>query len=114
MANYSTPQFLYLITKGWKTEREHRIEIWFVEHEGKFYILSECKERAHWVQNNMLHSAVSFNVGSDSFISIARIIDYHVKESKLAGQIAELMAVKSEWNEGLIAELSPILISESK
>lgn len=96
MANDSAPQFLYLITKGWKTGREHRIEIWFVEHEGKFHILSEHKERAHCVQNNMHHSAVSFNVGSDSFIGIARIIDDHVKESKLAGQIAELMAVKSK------------------
>ena len=24
------PQFLYLTTKGWKTGKQHKIEIWFV------------------------------------------------------------------------------------
>jgi deazaflavin-dependent oxidoreductase (nitroreductase family) len=113
LANDVALQFLYLTTKGWKTGRTHRIEIWFVEHEEKFYILSEGKEHAHWIQNIMHSSAVSFSVGSDSFTGTARIID-PIKESKLAHRITELMAAKYKWNEGLIAELSPISIEESK
>ena len=84
-----------------------------MEHEGKFYILSEGKEHAHWIQNIMHNSAISFRVGSDSFTGTARIIN-PVKESKLTQQITELMATKYKWNEGLIAELSPISIEESK
>ena len=34
-------QFLYLATTGWKTGRQHRIEIWFVEYSGRYYIVSE-------------------------------------------------------------------------
>ena len=44
-------QFLYLITIGWKTGRQHRIEIWFVDYNDKYYIISERLNRAHWVQS---------------------------------------------------------------
>lgn len=84
-----------------------------MEHKGKYYILSEGKEHAHWIQNIMHNSVVSFSVGSDSFNGTARIID-PIKESKLAHRITELMTAKYKWNKGLIAELSPISIMESK
>jgi hypothetical protein len=44
-------QFLYLTTIGWKTGRQHRIEIWFVDYNDKYYIMSERLNRAHCVQN---------------------------------------------------------------
>jgi hypothetical protein len=37
----SEPQFLYLNTSGWKTGRQHKVEIWFVEYDGRYYIISE-------------------------------------------------------------------------
>ncbi|PJF41044.1 MAG: hypothetical protein CUN55_12050 [Phototrophicales bacterium] len=43
--------FLYLTTIGWKTQNPHEIEIWFVYHEGCFYLISEKREKSHWVQN---------------------------------------------------------------
>jgi F420H(2)-dependent quinone reductase len=46
-------QFLYLTTKGWKTGRQHEVEIWFVSYDDKYYLISERKEKAHWVQNIM-------------------------------------------------------------
>jgi deazaflavin-dependent oxidoreductase (nitroreductase family) len=101
-----TQDFLYLTTTGWKTGREHRIEIWFVEHKGNFYILSEGKEYAHWVQNIKHNSAVSFSVGNNSFTGIARIVNSN-SEPNLTNQIAELMDAKYKWNEGLIVELLP-------
>jgi hypothetical protein len=33
--------FLYLTTKGWKTGRQHKIEMWFVSYADKHYIVSE-------------------------------------------------------------------------
>lgn len=99
-------QFLYLTTKGWKTRKEHKIEIWFVKYKNKFYVLSENRERAHWVQNISHDPHVSFSVESQSFQGIARIIDSK-NEPSLSASVAELMQAKYEWNEGLIVELLP-------
>ncbi len=57
----SKTQFLYLTTRGWKTGKQGRIEIWFVEHNERFYILSERREGAHWVQNIKHDPQVSFS-----------------------------------------------------
>jgi hypothetical protein len=58
----STPQFLYLTTKGRKTTKQHTIEIWFVEYNKRYYILSEHKKASDWVQNIMVDSNVTFKV----------------------------------------------------
>ena len=64
MNNKQQQQFLYLTTKGWKTGRQHRIEIWFVSYAGKYYVISERKEKAHWVQNIVHNSGVIFRMES--------------------------------------------------
>ncbi len=99
-------QFLYLTTKGWKTGREHRIEIWFVFYDDKYYVVSERREKAHWVQNIIHDSRVVFTVNSNSFEGTARTVDKHT-EHKLAGKIASLMNTKYGWSDGLIVELTP-------
>ena len=40
----SSSQFLYLTTKGRKTTRQHTIEIWFINYNKRYYILSERKK----------------------------------------------------------------------
>lgn len=100
----SQPQFLYLATTGWKTVRQHRIEIWFVEYNGKYYIVSEHPERAHWVQNIRHNPQVAFSVGDKTFQGIA----WAVKPgSELAAAVLELMNKKYKWSQGLIVELKP-------
>jgi hypothetical protein len=42
---------LYLTTTGWRTGWKHEIEIWFVQHNGKYYLISEDGYYSHWVQN---------------------------------------------------------------
>jgi F420H(2)-dependent quinone reductase len=99
-------QFLYLTTKGWKTGIQHGIEIWFVSYSNRYYVVSERKEKAHWVQNIMHNPGVMFTVSSKSFEGIARIIDKD-SESKLAGKVSNLMNTKYGWSDGLIVELTP-------
>jgi deazaflavin-dependent oxidoreductase (nitroreductase family) len=94
-------QFLYLNTAGWKTGRRHRIEIWFVEHGGKYYIMSEGGERAHWVRNTMHNSKVSFSIAGKSFSGTAKVI----KEGN--AEVKKLMKAKYGWDAGLIVELAP-------
>lgn len=99
-------QFLYLTTKGWKTGRQHRIEIWYVDYDDKYYIMSEHLKRAHWVQNIIHNPSVLFTVNQKTFEGTARLVDQE-KDAKLASQIANLMGAKYKWDRGLIVEITP-------
>src|SRR5918993_337421 len=99
------PQFLYLDSLGWKTAKPHKIEIWFVERDKKYYIVSERKKHAHWVQNILHNPSVSFTVSHNSFEGYARVIDD--KESELISSVSSLMNKKYGWSDGLIFELNP-------
>jgi deazaflavin-dependent oxidoreductase (nitroreductase family) len=97
-----------LTTHGWKTGNQHKIEIWFVEYNKRYYMISERLERAHWVQNIKHNPKVSFNINDNNvFNATARIVDQE-KESGLAGEISKLMNTKYKWGQGLIVELSPM------
>ncbi|HEX2676115.1 MAG TPA: nitroreductase/quinone reductase family protein, partial [Polyangiales bacterium] len=60
----SDDTFLYLETRGRKSGQPRKIEIWFVEHAGRYYLCAEMRERAQWVQNVRAHAAVTFSVGT--------------------------------------------------
>jgi F420H(2)-dependent quinone reductase len=105
LTQQSTPQFLYLTTKGRKTTSQHIIEIWFVEYKKRYYILSEHKKSSDWVQNIMVDSNVSFKVNNKSYKGYARIVNEN-KETILANAVFNLMLSKYGWNDGLIIELT--------
>ena len=99
------PQFLYLDSIGWKTAKRHRIEIWFVEHDKKYYIVSERKRRAHWVQNILHNPKISFTVDNRRFEGYARMIED--RELELISNVSRSMNKKYGWSTGLIVELNP-------
>ena len=101
------PQFLYLTTIGWKTGKQHRIEIWFVKYNGRYYLISERQRHAHWVQNIVHNPKVSFTVGHEAFEGTARIVDPD-KESNSAAEVSKMMETKYSWDDGLIVELIPL------
>ena len=102
----STPQqFLYLTTKGRKTTRQHTIEIWFIEHSKRYYILSERKKASDWVQNIISDPNVYFKVNNKTYKGYARLVDKS-KEPILANPVSDLMFEKYGWNDGLIVELT--------
>lgn len=98
------PQFLYLSTSGRKTGKNHKIEIWFVEHDGRYYIISGRENNAHWIKNILYNPKVIFSVGNASFQGTARIINQE-KECDLAAQVSILMNEKYGWSKGVIVEL---------
>jgi deazaflavin-dependent oxidoreductase (nitroreductase family) len=102
----SKPQFLYLSTQGWKTGKQHRVEIWFVEHNERYYIVSERREGAHWVQNIKHNPKVSFSINDNLFKSAARVVDQE-KESDLAEEVSKLEAKRIT----AIATVSPVVIT---
>lgn len=57
------------------TRKEHQIEIWFIEYKGKYYLISERREQAHWVQNIIHDPKVSFTVGQKKTNGKGRIVN---------------------------------------
>jgi deazaflavin-dependent oxidoreductase (nitroreductase family) len=95
-----------LTTQGWKSGKQHTIEIWFAEHNKRYYIISERLDSAHWVQNIKHNPAVSFSINDNMFKGNARIVDQG-KESALSAEVLKLMDTKYKWSQGLIVELTP-------
>ncbi len=100
------PEFLYLTTTGRRSGEPHEIEIWFVEHEGRYYLVSEQRERSDWVQNILHNPRVSFWVGGQTYQGNGRAIDPQV-EPELAAAVSAKMDAKYGWSTGLVVELSP-------
>jgi deazaflavin-dependent oxidoreductase (nitroreductase family) len=101
----SSSQFLHLNTIGWKSGKQHKIEIWFVQSNERYYIMSEHRKHAHWVQNIIRNPRVSFTVNHTTFTGTARVVDRD-KEPEWTAGVSELMGTKYGWNEGLIVELT--------
>lgn len=98
-------QFLYLTTRGRRTGNPHTIEIWFVEHAGKYYL---CSERAssHWVQNLGRDPKVTFEVGKQRYDGTARLVDWK-KEETLGETATAKMKAKYGWSSRTLVELTP-------
>lgn len=96
-----------MTTHGWKSGKEHKIEIWFVEHNKRYYIISERLKGTLWIQNTKHNPKVSFSINENVFNGTARVVDQE-KESGLAAEVSKLMNTKYKWSQGLIVELTPI------
>ena len=98
-------QFLYLTTRGWKTGKQHTIEIWFVEYLQSYYVMSERGYKAHWVQNILHHQKIKFSLNNIMSEGNAQLISKD-NAPELVGEVQKLMKTKYDWNEGLIIELT--------
>jgi deazaflavin-dependent oxidoreductase (nitroreductase family) len=101
-------EFLYLTTTGRKTGQPREIEIWFTEHAGRYYVISEHLEEAHWVQNLRADPRVRVRVGAAGFDARARVVDAG-DEGALSATARELSEKKYGWGDGLVVELNPTL-----
>ena len=70
-------------------------------------MISERRERAHWVQNINNNPRITFSVYDRIFEGTARLVDPR-KEPELITRISELMDTKYKWHQGLIVEIIPL------
>jgi len=97
-------QFLYLTTTGRKTGLRREIEIWFVESNGKLYILAEHFHRAHWVRNIMADPGVTVRLAGRELKATARVPDREA-DAGTWDEVQELARKKYGWGDGLPVEL---------
>ena len=109
MASRAKPkvtQYLYLTTTGRRSGQPREIEIWFTRRRDRYYLVSEHRERAQWVQNLKVTPKVRVRVGRRSFAARARVVDTRT-EPELARAVKKLSEQKYGWGTGLVVELDP-------
>jgi len=104
----STIQYLYLTTMGRRSGLPREIEIWFVESNGKLYVLAEHFYKAQWVKNIQHNPRVRVKLRDETHEATARALDE--ERDRAAWDAAQRLARKKYgWGEGLPVE---ILIDE--
>jgi len=64
----------YLITRGRRTGRPHRIEIWFVAHDDAAYLLSDAGT-SDWCRNLVADPHVTLEIGDERRETLARPVE---------------------------------------
>jgi deazaflavin-dependent oxidoreductase (nitroreductase family) len=96
--------YLYLTTIGRVTGEPREIEIWFIESQGRFYVLAEHFHEAQWVKNLKRNPRVRVRVGGQEFEATARALDE--KQDLEAWETAQRLShEKYGWGEGLPVEI---------
>jgi deazaflavin-dependent oxidoreductase (nitroreductase family) len=106
MDRAARPKFLYLTTTGWRSGRPHRIEIWYVELDSRYYLCSELWDRAHWVRNIQHDPRVAIDLAGRRFDGQARVLSGK-QDRGLVDQVKAAFEAKYRWSDGLLVELEP-------
>jgi deazaflavin-dependent oxidoreductase (nitroreductase family) len=99
-------EFLYLTTTGRKSGLPREIEIWFVEYDGCYYLCSEGRERADWVQNVQHNPSVSFYVNNKSYQGTGRALSPDADAERITA-LSAMFEQKYNWSDGLLVQLCP-------
>jgi deazaflavin-dependent oxidoreductase (nitroreductase family) len=102
-SKHSSAQFAYLTTTGRKTGLPRAIEIWFVEREGRFYMLAEHGYKAQWVRNVLANPAVTIRVAGQQWNATGRVLDPD-NDDDLYNDVRDLARKKYGWGDGLPVE----------
>ena len=101
----STLEYLYLTTIGRVTGQPREIEIWFVESDGKLYVLAEQFHDAQWVKNIERNPRVHVRLGARQFEATARVLNGE-RDRPTWLRVQQLAREKYGWGDGLPVEVS--------
>jgi len=103
---WSEAEYLYLTTTGRRSGLPREIEIWFTSSSGRYYLVAETGERAHWVRNLRADPRVRWRVDARIFRGRGRVVD-PTREATLTTVVRARSRAKYGWGNGLIVELRP-------
>ena len=102
--------FFYMETIGRVTGEPHKIEIWFVEYDGCYYLCSEKREQADWVQNIQSNPEVTYYTAQGKSVipdathdGVAQIVD----NEATINAVKPLFDAKYNWSNGLFVQICP-------
>lgn len=98
-------QFVYITTTGHKTRLPRQIEIWFVDLEGRLYILAEYGLKAKWVQNIIANPNVQVRLGDKQYTGTGRVLDAE-QDKEIYMKALDAAREKYGWGEGLPVEIT--------
>ncbi len=75
VAGWAAHPYCYLTTTGRRSGRPHRIEIWFVVHDGSVWLLTERAPETDWVRNLRVDPHARLELGSWSGPVTATVAD---------------------------------------
>ncbi len=103
----ASQKYLYLTTTGHRSGKRHEIEIWYVEQEGCFYIVSEKRDASHWVQNIRANPAIRFRLGNDWDDKTADREGWasFPVDASLISAVKAKMDAKYGWSNGLVVAI---------
>lgn len=79
-------KFIYLTTRGRRTGKLHRVELWFAVHNDKIYLSHEGRE-TDWMKNIKNNPEVRYEIGEYKFVGKARYLQGNGPDAQ-AGKIA--------------------------
>lgn len=106
LESLSGEQVLYLTTVGRISGRPREIEIWFVERNGRLYILAEHFRKANWVRNVERDARVRIRLAGHQFDATGRVLD-PIGDAEQWNAAQQLAREKYGWGEGLPVEFTP-------
>lgn len=78
---------MYLTTRGRRSGRPHRIEIWFAADGTRLYLLAGGGERADWVRNLQASPRVMVELGDETHPGVARVLVPGTPEDQRAREL---------------------------
>jgi deazaflavin-dependent oxidoreductase (nitroreductase family) len=84
LARWAGAPYAYLTTFGRRTDRPHRIAIWFAAHDGRVYLLASGRERSDWVRNLQANPQVMLELGDKTHPGTARLLSAGTDEDRRA------------------------------
>jgi deazaflavin-dependent oxidoreductase (nitroreductase family) len=58
--------------------------MWFAERDGRLYLLAGGRERADWVRNLQANPRVTVELGDETRVGVARVLDPGTPDDRLA------------------------------
>lgn len=101
--------FFYMTTIGRITGNAHKIEIWFVEHDGCYY-LCNGGGKADWVKNIQQNPDVKYYAAQGKNVTPEREyegIAQVVTDDSIHDVVKALFDAKYKWSNGLLVQICP-------
>ena len=88
--------FCYVTTKGRRTGRPHRIEIWYAADGDTLYLLAGGGRSSDWVQNALADPAVQVELDGTPHTALARVVGDAVEVERARSLVFDKYTPRSD------------------